>query len=313
MIAADLIPRSLDVVLPPFQFFEPTEEFLNWLVERIKHKVVIEVGAGQGHLSLALLERGIKVLSIDAFEREGQVAPIVVADATRFIYPKSSVVLMARPSRGEWITETINRVLDSASEIYYIARPSRVDSDLFEFALEGTHLFSDAGNDEEEVHHFKLEKETGMEKFYLITWGHGHLVMGPSWMQRVGDKWVGPSGGGFYSRDGGEQILDTVDAEDWYDLDWSRTSLALREEGCTSGWVSPKGKFFPCGSKDHDEYAYLVLRKEVRELEEGGWARLGGIRPHMGDKGYTDFQIMKKLTPDQRNRLSTLGYVLEEE
>jgi hypothetical protein len=219
---------------------------------------------------------------------------------------------MARPSRGEWITETINRVLDSASEIYYIARPSRVDGDLFEYALKGTHLFSDAGNDEEEVYHFKLEKERAMEKWYLITWGDGDWKMGPGWMQRDGSRWVNNMGGGFYDNSN-VTILEEVESEDFYSLDHGRTALGQMKGDCTSGWVSPKGKFFPCDYKDHDEYAYLVLRKEVRELEEEGWARLGGIRPHMGDKGYTDFQIRKKLTPEQRNRLSTLGYILEED
>jgi hypothetical protein len=74
----------------------------------------------------------------------------------------------------------------------------------------------------------------------------------------------------------GDAEIVAVDdvAEDWDQLDWSKTSLC--PDVSTVGWLSPSGEFMPCPSHGHDRYARFVLHKKVALLEKGGWARIYG-------------------------------------
>jgi hypothetical protein len=305
------------MVLPNLRFFEPVDGFMEWFIKELskcgRSRSIIEIGAGQGHLSRMIADAGLNVMAIDLHEREETVFPVLPADATDFThYPCNGTVIIARPNKGFWIADSINQALTAGSEVYYIAKPDRINDDLGDVIGDTMVMKMNVGAENEDIIRITRKKVKKMTEFHLITWGHGHCVQGPAWMRLIDNKWTGQSGGGFYKGDGKEPevIIETVEAESWEDLDYTKTSLVVGHEKRTSGWLDPKGKFYPCRTRDHDEYCYMIFKREIQELEDEGWARLGGIREHMND--YSDYRCLKQLTPEQRNKLSRIGYIVEE-
>jgi hypothetical protein len=102
-------------------------------------------------------------------------------------------------------------------------------------------------------------------------------------------------------------IEETAEAEYIEDLDWTKSSILVPDS--KSGWLGRDGQFFGCLSQDHDLIARLVLKQEVRTLEETGWVRLYeppkdwrlGGRPGL------------RLSMEQRRWMSEYGYSLTEE
>ncbi len=120
---------------------------------------------------------------------------------------------------------------------------------------------------------------------------------GPYWLMDEGDNqfWTNIMGGKC-PRHTSDKILETVEAEDWIDLDWTFTILHRPES--RAGWVSPDGRFFGCDNQEHDLFAQLALKKTIGELERTGWARI-----------YCDgfFRCARRLTAYQRNTMLLRG------
>jgi len=118
---------------------------------------------------------------------------------------------------------------------------------------------------------------------------------------RTVDAWIW-IGGGYCLVNDGWEVIETVEAEDWDDLDWSY----LVRPDSQSGWLSPSGRFTGCGYSEHDFVAAMVLKKEPSDMEQWGWVRIygktGGIDDWVKPGG--------RLTDDQRNWLSREGYVV---
>jgi hypothetical protein len=105
--------------------------------------------------------------------------------------------------------------------------------------------------------------------------------------------------GGWCPKSDKDIVLDTQEAEDIHELDWTKTSLLNDKE--TSGWLNRSGKFYGCNSQAHDLVADLVFNKSVQEMEDEGWVRIY-------DK--TAFACMKPMSPEQRNYMLDKGYKL---
>ena len=86
--------------------------------------------------------------------------------------------------------------------------------------------------------------------------------------------------GYLYNRMGGRHKADpneemwkhskVVKAKDWADLDYS---YLLKPES-TLGWISPDGKFYGCGYRDHALVAEMYLKKKDDQLEKEGWVKI---------------------------------------
>ena len=112
-------------MLPDHVFFNPTPAFIAWL-DRQKARV-IDAGAGVGLLGALRPE---KVVCFDINERENPRCEVYPIDTTTFPYPAGDIVLMARPSGGDWIHETWRRTLERGARVFYAGLAKNYARDL---------------------------------------------------------------------------------------------------------------------------------------------------------------------------------------
>jgi hypothetical protein len=92
----------------------------------------------------------------------------------------------------------------------------------------------------------------------------------PYWMNDGGEYWLNIAGGRTPKSEG-DKVSKTAYGE-YMDLDHKLTGLAVKESA--AGWLSRTGRFFPCRSMEHEEYASLILHSDGMKLEERGWVRI---------------------------------------
>ena len=105
-----------------------------------------------------------------------------------------------------------------------------------------------------------------MRTFVLINLGCGTY-----WWELEDGVLYNKYGGQYTSMDK-SWILETVEAEDWKDLDYTKTDICQPE--AKSGWLAPDGTFYGCGPRFHDDWARMILKKEPGALENEGWVRI---------------------------------------
>ena len=69
------------------------------------------------------------------------------------------------------------------------------------------------------------------------------------------------------------RFCKTAIAKDRTELDWSGTCVYDNKK-YLSGWLSPKGKFYGCDYRNHENLAEYVLHKETYELEKEGYIKV---------------------------------------
>lgn len=144
----------------PIVFFNPTEECLDWMVKYINKRSVIDCGSGVGRLSSKLMKRHISVVPVDLFLKDCLEAYPIQINAVDFPYPEFSLVVIARPCRGNWIHQVIRKVLESNGEVLYVGLQKHHEEDLE--PLEDKYLlekvYDNAGDDNEYVYSIKSSK-----------------------------------------------------------------------------------------------------------------------------------------------------------
>ncbi len=114
------------------KFFEPKPVFFDFMSVNYYGKVIFDVGAGCGHVSKALTDRGHRVIGIDcAYRDTPEFEHTIIADATIFPYEKGSVILIARPCHGPFVEQVIVQAeLSECSAVVYVGLERNVDDDL---------------------------------------------------------------------------------------------------------------------------------------------------------------------------------------
>lgn len=127
---AELQPHG--AVLPSIVFFEPLPCFADYLNQlEPQPKVIIDVGAGMGRMSRILTEAGFKCLAIDICERDSTEHEILPLDALSFIYPETSLPIMARPCHGHWIEFAIDQAMRTVPMMLYVGLKKNLADDLY--------------------------------------------------------------------------------------------------------------------------------------------------------------------------------------
>jgi hypothetical protein len=128
-ITLDLLRR--DALVPSTVFFQPTEGFIEWLIEYARGRPIIDCGSGVGRLSNILDKKGITVLALDnIIPKNVEYYRTIPMDTTDFNYPKSCLPIIARPSHGRWVSDTILQALRTVEEVIYIGLPENEHMDL---------------------------------------------------------------------------------------------------------------------------------------------------------------------------------------
>ena len=115
--------------LPDNRFFEPRQKFFKYM-ETFKNDIIVDVGAGCGHVSAELEDKGFKVIAIDIHPREGTVYPVYMLDAETFDFPAGCVALIARPCHGYFVERAIHRALETAKCVLYVGKKGNVPIDI---------------------------------------------------------------------------------------------------------------------------------------------------------------------------------------
>lgn len=304
--------KAGEITLPSNTFFNPTTKFIDWFVPLLKNKVVIEVGAGMGLLASKLQEKKLNIVAIDICNRDEECTHIIRQDAIKFKYPRNSIVIIARPNRGTWIYDMMEKAFnDGASKIYYIGLHKHIDEDIKSLPFYFNEVYKNAGKNKEVVYEICKEKpkQGNLEKYHLIVTHHipanpacKPYDMGPFWYQiEDGDK-VNLNGGFMPFDDKMDKILETVEAESWDDLDWMKTSLI--NDKYVSGWLDRHGKFYGCESMHHDFVMQMIFRMEVSDAEDKGWVRI---------YGKNDYACRKRISRDQYDYLKRQGFKVDED
>lgn len=121
------------------KFFEPDEDFLIWIKNYAKDRLIIDCGAGQGHIARELYKLGHK--KIVAFEYIGDhmnfqkenlkqglgMIQYLVDDCTKSNITSlpNILLLFCRPCHSNFVEKTIQH-MDHTSEVLYITKPDNL-------------------------------------------------------------------------------------------------------------------------------------------------------------------------------------------
>ena len=84
--------------------FYPTPEFLAAVEEHRQGRPVIDVGAGEGELTRALMQRKVPVVAVDIFPRFQPTIPLPI-HRVGLARNLPALLVVARPDHGGWVRE----------------------------------------------------------------------------------------------------------------------------------------------------------------------------------------------------------------
>lgn len=291
----DLRPESRK--LPQQTFFRPTENWWRLLASTLwlRHRRYVDVGAGMGALTDAMVASGYACRGVDINTRDGQSERVELGHAQDLYLCWDDCAIVARPSHGLGL-DIILKSLVGNSEVLYLGLPENVESDLF-WAYHYEILATDVGEEGEVAVRVICTHDKNQTWRKIVT-AHGQA----EWWRDGGNKWLNCAGGGFPKGD--EKILETRLLSDYYQL------YSTPEEACDNepvdlrnGWIDPEGTWYPARSERH-----ATVLQELFGITEGRAEEIGFVRCY----GYreTFYTVRDKITFHQRARLKRLGFDL---
>jgi len=144
--------------LPAQKFFEPLSCFGAWMVTQFEGIPVWDVGAGMGHVSKELHERGFQVCAIDILQRDKNVYPVFAINGDSCGYTKGSVVMLCRPCHGYFPDSVIKQALKcKVGAIVYVGLPKNKRIDLGKYAKYFKSEMRKCGFDGESAYVWRME------------------------------------------------------------------------------------------------------------------------------------------------------------
>jgi hypothetical protein len=312
--ATEIFLRSLTMghVLGSLRFFQPEASFLDWMSSRYRGQIIYDVGAGAGHVSVRLRDRGLDVRPIDIFRHECPEDAVTIADGTIFAYRPGSVVMLCRPNHGRFVGQVIAQAdACRVREVLYVGLAGNMMTDLGDRAVRAGQVLTGAGKEDECVWRLTMDKgKRRGPKTMKVVLLQVAFPAGIWWYQDDGDRW-GNLGGGYMYKSPTDRVIDTAEIEDgaWETLDWKRTSLLDPESG--AGWLAPDGSFLGCESQRHDLVSWLVLHSTTGEVERDH-VRVYEGPDRFGRGGHYAPPQQARMTAEQRNWLTMHGHEVPE-
>jgi len=131
-----------------FRWFKPTQAFFDHM-EQFQGRSIYDVGAGQGHVTRALLYLGHQARALDLCYRDGQCVDIMIANGVLYRYPPGSVVLLCRPCHGPFVESVVERARECGCDVLYVGLERNGEGDLGDIRAEV--VAEDVGEDGESI------------------------------------------------------------------------------------------------------------------------------------------------------------------
>lgn len=122
------------------KFFEPTEEFIEWLIKYANGRPIADVGAGECQLADAIVAKNYPCVAIEPFghifyddlenTRYNYLVPSF-AHECKMLKETQMLLVCARPSHDGWVEE-IPSYMNEASELLYIGLKKNIDVDFYD-------------------------------------------------------------------------------------------------------------------------------------------------------------------------------------
>jgi hypothetical protein len=288
------------LTLPPQTFFKPRPAFAKALAKDpfLRHRRIVEIGAGQGTFAAALKRQGLDVVAIDAMQRDEQDPIVQIADAETFDYDQDDVVIVCRPCHSDWFITAFERAIEcGVMTMFYIGLRRNVQQDLnaFDFVFYEHKL--DVGEEGEVMLSVRGPRDQ-CSVYRLIQpsfWAEPHWML---WKERT-RRYENELGGGFGADDSELPIIVKKEELALDALQMGRSWVDRPASAGNQGWIDPEGSYHPCGYHEHDALIRQKFGISLKRAEALGFVRLQGqfwVRAH------------GRLTPKQKKKLEELGY-----
>jgi hypothetical protein len=288
-------------------FVKVDDELCRLLLSILRENdIYIDCGAGEGVLQTKMPVG--RVMSIDLFPPSDS-PHVIKFDSTQFEFCQATTPLFLRPCHSDFVAVTLRHAFAAkARRAVYVGLEKNIERDIgAEFRWVSVDLVDGwTGAEGERVWRILPHADSPLRTFYKVR-----TPFWTSWCEKVWrrgeDHYVGFSGGGSPLPDGAE-IVETVEAHDFDELDWHGTFLD--EPDSSAGWVDPDGTWYGCDREHHDLYVQFMLKMTVGDVEERGWCRVLGP-PGSALQHESDYLcVARRLTAEQRNTLSLRGYAV---
>lgn len=136
MVQRTSAAASIGLLLPlggacsPVRFFCPLHAFFA-AMHAYRHATIVDVGAGQGHVTDALLAHGFDAVGIDV-RTDGASSSVRLVNALAFDYPAGSVGLFCRPCHSALFVEPVidRMIARDVAAIVYVGKATSVKGDV---------------------------------------------------------------------------------------------------------------------------------------------------------------------------------------
>lgn len=263
-------------------FCKIDNELIRIIKKVCKNRVIIDCGCGDGLLGSILKD----VISIDIYKRDSVLIDnIIVMDVCDFPINKYFFPVFLRPCHGRnFVNKFLEKNKGNCINCMYVSHPSNLDNDIDTDKFTVTQIEDWEGQDGERVfivsmndnlessESFEMEHEktkfVRLVEDYVSEKERDNRAF---WRKEEDGKWINFVGGWCFPNSY-LIVLETVYADRFEDLDWSKTYL--NNPNSDSGWLSPDGIFYGCPSESHDSCAYYLLKSTIGELEKKGYIRI---------------------------------------
>lgn len=132
-------------------FFEPKQEFVEWVASNYGDKMIVEVGCGKAMPSAMLQKAGLNVISTDLYPPDDAMTKVFPMNAAQWPYMESQIGLLCRPCRGDWIHAAICKAVEGCGTMLYVGLDKHFDNDLAPLPYNVERVLSDVGESGESL------------------------------------------------------------------------------------------------------------------------------------------------------------------